>query len=107
MIMGTLDGQVTLVTGGGSGVGRATAPQLAADGARVVVIGRRQASLSKVVAEIEAAGGKAWARPVDLERREEMIDLVRWVEAEVDPVGIVDNNAGAASRVRNIPWSHV
>jgi NADP-dependent 3-hydroxy acid dehydrogenase YdfG len=104
MIMGTLDGQVALVTGGGSGIGRSTALQLAAEGARAVVIGRRQDALSKVVAEIEAAGGKAWARQVDLEQHGEMIDLVRWVEAEVGPVGILVNNAGASSRVRNIRW---
>jgi NADP-dependent 3-hydroxy acid dehydrogenase YdfG len=104
MIMGALDGQVAVVTGGGTGIGRSTALQLAAEGAKVVVVGRRQAPLAEVVSEIKAAGHEAWARPVDLERREEMVDLVRWIEAEIGTVGILVNNAGASSRVRNIRW---
>lgn len=100
--MSALKGQVAIVTGGGSGIGRATALRLADAGAHVVVTGRRQAQLNEVVAEIQAAGGQAWARSADLEQREALKALVKGVEAELGGVDILVNNAGASSRVRNI-----
>jgi len=104
MTMKSLQNQVALVTGGGSGIGRSTALQLAQEGARVVVTGRRQGPLDAVVAEIQAAGGQAWARTADLLQRPALQALVKWVEAELGPVDILVNNAGASSRVRNLLW---
>ncbi|MGA8772638.1 MAG: SDR family NAD(P)-dependent oxidoreductase [Rhodomicrobium sp.] len=52
------EGQLHIVTGGGSGIGRCTAHELASLGAIVVVIGRNEAKLDEVVAEIEHDGGK-------------------------------------------------
>jgi NADP-dependent 3-hydroxy acid dehydrogenase YdfG len=57
-----------------------------------------------VVAGVTAAAGRAWARVADIERCEEAEDLVRWTAAEVGPVTILVNNAGHASRIRNIRW---
>ncbi|MFT3821664.1 MAG: SDR family oxidoreductase [Rubrivivax sp.] len=102
--MGALDGQVALVTGGGSGIGRATALRLAAEGARVVVTGRRPSPLDDVVAEIRAQGGQAWARPAHLESRDELQTLVQGIVRDLGPVDILVNNAGASSRVRNLLW---
>ena len=102
--MGALDGQVALVTGGGSGIGRATALRLAAEGARVVVTGRRPAPLDEAAAEIRARGGQAWARPAHLENRDELRSLVQGIERDLGPVDILVNNAGASSRVRNVLW---
>jgi len=104
MSMKALQDQVTLVTGGGSGIGRSTALHLAQEGARVVVTGRRQGPLDEVVAEIHAAGGQAWARTADLQQRPALQALVKWVEAELGPLDILVNNAGASSRVRNLLW---
>ena len=76
--MGVLDEQVAIVTGAGSGIGREAAKLLAAEGAQVVVTGRRPEPLDAVVAELEKAGGRAAARTVDIEDREAAVDLVRW-----------------------------
>ena len=104
MTIGALNGHVALVTGGGSGIGRATALHLAREGARVVVTGRRQGPLDDVVAQVQSTGGQAWARSADLERPEQLRALVKWVEGELGSVDILVNNAGASSRVRNILW---
>ena len=55
---GLFAGRVAVVTGGGSGIGRCTAHELAALGAKVALVGRKQAKLDAVVAEIGEAGGE-------------------------------------------------
>jgi citronellol/citronellal dehydrogenase len=84
-------GRVALVSGGGTGIGRATALELAASGARVAVCGRRAEPLERVVAEL---GGDALAVPADL-REAEGVDRV--VAATLERFGAIDvlvNNAG-------------
>ncbi|HXH82100.1 MAG TPA: SDR family NAD(P)-dependent oxidoreductase, partial [Candidatus Tectomicrobia bacterium] len=102
--MKTLDGQVAIVTGGGTGIGRETARLLAADGARVVVCGRRREPLEAVVAEIAAEGGHCEARVADLEDREAPGALAAWVLQQHGAVDILINNAGHSSPVRSIRW---
>ena len=102
--MGRLDGRVTVVTGGGSGIGRATAKLLAAEGAEVVISGRRRDPLAAVVAEIEGAGGRAVARGADLARSEDAVALARWVLERHGRVDVLVNNAGHSSKVRDIRW---
>jgi NADP-dependent 3-hydroxy acid dehydrogenase YdfG len=102
--MKRLAGQVAIVTGGGSGIGRATARMLAAEGARVVIAGRRQAPLEAVVGEIEAAGGEAVAHRSDVARPEEAVGLARWTLERYGRVDVLVNNAGHSSRVRNVRW---
>src|SRR3989304_5351653 len=60
--MSALSGQVAIVTGAGTGIGREAARLLAAEGAHVVLTGRRQAPLDAVATEIGRAGGRATAR---------------------------------------------
>ena len=99
-----LEGHVVIVTGGGSGIGRATARMLAGEGARVVVAGRRMAPLEGVAAEIERAGGRSAARQADLSKAADAADLARWTLERFGRVDVLVNNAGHSSRVRHIRW---
>jgi NAD(P)-dependent dehydrogenase (short-subunit alcohol dehydrogenase family) len=87
-----LDGKVALVTGATSGIGRATAVQLAAQGATVIVHGRDVTRGTAVVAEIENAGGSARFVGADLGEPAEALRLAE----EVGDVDILINNAGFA-----------
>jgi NADP-dependent 3-hydroxy acid dehydrogenase YdfG len=102
--MKTLDGQVAIVTGGGSGIGRETARMLAAEGATVVVAGRRRVPLDAVVKGIEQAGGRAAAREVDLEQRGGPAGLAAWTLERFGRVDVLINNAGHSSKIRSIRW---
>ncbi|PXX07313.1 SDR family NAD(P)-dependent oxidoreductase [Mycolicibacterium moriokaense] len=87
-----LEGKVALVTGATSGIGRAAAAQLAAQGATVVVHGRDATRGATVVAEIENAGGSARFVGADLSEPAEALRLAE----EVGDVDILVNNAGFA-----------
>lgn len=91
--MGALDGQVAIVTGAGQGVGRGVALAVAAEGARVVVLGRTLSKCESVVAEIEQRGGVAVADQCDIEHRDQ---VQRSVQRTVEHFGRIDllvNNA--------------
>jgi NAD(P)-dependent dehydrogenase (short-subunit alcohol dehydrogenase family) len=89
-----LDGSVALVTGGNSGIGRATATDLAAHGAHVILSGRDVARGDRVVADIRAAGGKADFVAVDLIDEESARTLARRAVELGGRVDILVNNAG-------------
>ncbi len=86
----TLQDKTALVTGGTSGIGRAVAQRLARHGAQVIVTGRDKQRGDDVVAEIEAAGGKARFIAADLANFD---DVRRLAEAAAD-VDVLVNNAG-------------
>ena len=87
-------GQTIIVTGGGSGIGRATAHELASLGAHVVIAGRTAEKLAAVKAEIEAAGGLVTAVPVNIKKEDEVIALFDRVLAEHSVIHGLVNNAG-------------
>jgi 3-oxoacyl-[acyl-carrier protein] reductase len=92
--MGALAGRVALVTGASRGIGRAIARALAAEGAAVVLGARDEGRLAEAVAEIEDAGGKATAVPLDVADRSSVEAAFRRVlEAHGRLDGLV-NNAG-------------
>ncbi len=89
-----LSSRVAIVTGGGDGIGRATALAFAEAGAQVVVADIRAEAASQTAEEIEAKGVKALAVPVDISLGEQVTDMVaRTVEA-FGRIDILVNNAG-------------
>ena len=87
-------GQNIIVTGGGSGIGRCTAHELAALGARVVLIGRKQEKLDAVAAEIAEDGGQALGFSCDIRDEEAVKATVADVYKAVEIVHGLVNNAG-------------
>jgi len=91
---GLFAGQVAVVTGGGSGIGRCTAHELAALGTRVALIGRNASKLESVCAEIADAGGIATAHPCDIREEEAVRQTVAEVLAAHGRIDALLNNAG-------------
>jgi NAD(P)-dependent dehydrogenase (short-subunit alcohol dehydrogenase family) len=100
-----LEGQVALVTGATSGLGRRFAEVLAGAGAVVAAAGRRAERLEELAKEIEAAGGRCLPVPLDVSQAEEIPAAVDRVEAELGTVTTLVNNAGVpdAKRAHRMP----
>ncbi len=105
--MSVLRGKVAIVTGGGTGIGRCTAMMLAAEGAQVVIAGRRAEPLEAVAKEIAqaGAGGHCAVRPADLSKFDDALALGRWTLETFGRVDVLVNNAGVAGPVRNLQWT--
>jgi len=88
-----LRNQVAIVTGGGRGIGRATALALARAGARVAVIARSRQQLAETVREIETAGGEGLAIAADVSDPAAVEGMAREVEGALGPVDLLVNNA--------------
>jgi 3-oxoacyl-[acyl-carrier protein] reductase len=93
-----LDGQVALVTGGGRGIGRLIARELADAGMRVAVAARTKGQIEETAREI---GGLAVA--ADVSKQEDVEAMVATVERELGPVDLLCNNAGVGPN-RALPW---
>jgi citronellol/citronellal dehydrogenase len=91
---GLLDPQVCVVSGGGTGLGRASALELARLGATVAVCGRRAEPLESVVDEIEAAGGSAESVAMDIRDEEAVAALFDGLLDRHGRVDLLVNNAG-------------
>jgi citronellol/citronellal dehydrogenase len=91
---GLFDGQVVWVTGGGSGIGRCVAHELASLGATVVISGRTQAKLDAVAAEIMGDGGRCETAAFDIRDEEAVKAGVAAAIAKLGPVSGLVNNAG-------------
>lgn len=91
---GLFDGQTIIVTGGGSGIGRCTAHELAALGAHVVLVGRKAEKLEKTAGEIVEDGGSVSWHACDIREEEAVKTLVANILAERGTIHHLVNNAG-------------
>ncbi|MBI4542602.1 MAG: 3-oxoacyl-[acyl-carrier-protein] reductase [Gemmatimonadetes bacterium] len=104
-----LDGKVALVTGGGRGIGRAIAGELAAAGARVAVVGRDRERAEAAAAEI---GGGARGFACDVADGAQVDATVTAIESALGPIDILVNNAGVTKdnvlvRLADADWDAV
>jgi citronellol/citronellal dehydrogenase len=91
---GLFAGQSGIVTGAGSGIGRCTAHELAALGARLALIGRKPEKLEAVAREIAEAGGTAHCYSADIREEERVQQVVRAALADLGRIDFLVNNAG-------------
>ena len=94
IVSASLAGNVAIVTGASSGIGRAAAIALAEAGAAVAVAARRGDRLEELVARIRGDGGRALAVATDVADRDAVFALVEDVATEFGPVDLLVNNAG-------------
>src|SRR5437667_7562363 len=99
-----LSGKVALITGGGTGIGRAIALAFAREGASVAVAGRRLEKLREVISEIQKQSGAGLAMECDVTRSREVERAMRGTVERFGRLNVLVNNAGAvhASTVEGI-----
>jgi 3-oxoacyl-[acyl-carrier protein] reductase len=93
-----LEGQVALVTGGGRGIGRLIARELADGGMRVAVAARSTGQVEETAQEIDGLAVTA-----DVSKREDVEAMTATVERELGPIDLLVNNAGVGPS-RSLPW---
>ena len=91
---GLFEGRTVVVTGGGSGIGRCTAHEIAALGAHVAIAGRKQEKLDRVKAEIEAVGGTCETHVFDIREEAQVKEAVAAIVAKNGRIHGLFNNAG-------------
>ena len=89
-----ITGQVALVTGASSGIGRRLAEVLAAAGAKVALAARRADRLAELAREIETRGGQCLPVGCDVTDRQSIVAAIATAEDRLGPVSVLVNNAG-------------
>jgi NAD(P)-dependent dehydrogenase (short-subunit alcohol dehydrogenase family) len=92
-----LQGKIAVITGGGSGIGRAIALAFGREGAKVAVLGRTQSALDAVVQELSDTGSEALAVSCDVTHGADTLAAVKRVENAFGHVNVLVNNAGVLS----------
>jgi len=87
-------GRSALVVGAGSGLGAASAKALAAEGAQVILVGRREESLAVTAAEIQSHGGQCLTLVCDISDTALTADRIHEVRSSIGPISILVNNTG-------------
>lgn len=111
-VAATLSGRGAVVTGGGRGIGAATARMLAAAGAAVVVAARSRDEIDAVARELTSGGSRVWAIPCDVADPEQVQALKEGAEEHLGAVDILVNNAGIAAsaplrKIRLDDWNRI
>jgi 3-oxoacyl-[acyl-carrier protein] reductase len=96
--MPLLQNHIAVVTGAGSGIGRAIASGYAREGARVVLLDINEKAATDAAREIRDSGGRAESFVLDVTSREACVAVAKQVADKVGPVSILVNNAGIARR---------
>ncbi len=97
-------GEVCLITGASTGLGKGLALRLARDGYAVGLVARRRELLEEVAGEIAAAGGRAGVYPCDVADRGAVLEAIRRCQAELGPVDLLIANAGISMNTRLDPF---
>lgn len=106
---GRLQGKVAFISGGGTGIGAATAIRFAQEGATVVICGRRKEPLEEVVAKIRAAGGQAEGVPADVGDEAQYVAAIEGAARRHGGLDVLVNNAmaytwGALTETSTADW---
>ena len=91
----SLRGKTAIVTGGGTGIGKAIALGFAMAGAKVAITSRKNANLVATANEIKSLGGEALPVSAHLGKMDEIIQMVSTVRSKLGTIDILVNNAGA------------
>lgn len=94
-------GKVALITAAASGIGRATADIIAAEGGTVVAVDTDKARLETMLAEIGKAGGRAFGRPADALDSHQVEDVVKTAVSEHGRIDILVNAVGGSTIIKN------
>jgi len=111
--MKTLSNKVVLVTGAGSGIGKAIAELLAKQGARLMLSDIRYANIEAVAKEIKSAGGEAAFYPADVSELKQVNSLMKYTLDQYGTIDILVNNAGImddfspVEQVSDELWNHI
>jgi len=92
--MASMSGNVVVVTGASTGIGQATAEAFARESATVVLAARSEGRLIRIAADIEKAGGRAVALPVDVTDRSAVFEKMKEVAESKGRIDVLVNNAG-------------
>ncbi|MGA3125068.1 MAG: SDR family oxidoreductase [Candidatus Korobacteraceae bacterium] len=97
-----LKDKVAIITGGGSGIGKAIAKSFVKEGAKVILAARNQANMDATVKELEALGGTAKAIPCDVTKEQSVSNMVLEAVKAFGQIDILVNNSGIGGPTANV-----